>query len=255
MVLIYVAGLLAAVAAFGLSIAFLNDFDIVYRVLLSLLPPDDVVAHAPLLDYILGKQRSGGRGGMSAVQGIVQRSPDGIVLASPQGIIDYVNPALSAILGYCPEDLLGQPLARVFDNEMNAQLALLQERQLSGEMHERTILCRTSDDARTVLCNVVMIGMCDADKELSDLVLIVRTMSRGITSARSSRRRRGRRARHCSSRSSRDRSFETRGRDRSHIHRPDRVDHVHRHYQVQSVLEGARPRADCRHTRRNLRVV
>jgi hypothetical protein len=80
MVLIYVAGLLAAVAAFGLSIAFLNDFDIVYRVLLSLLqrlPPDDVVAHAPLLDYILGKQRSGGRGGCPRCRALCSARPTG----------------------------------------------------------------------------------------------------------------------------------------------------------------------------------
>jgi PAS domain S-box-containing protein len=118
---------------------------------------------------------------MSTAQLIVHGSRDGIILASRQGTIDYLNPAVSEILSYSPEELLGQQVQRLFEEnqrgEMESQMKLLQDRQLGSEMCERTVLCRTTDEARSVLCHVTVLALYDTDHSLSDFVFIVKDIS------------------------------------------------------------------------------
>ncbi len=42
-------------------------------------------------------------------EGIVQNISEGIVITDAQGVIVFVNPALAGMLGYTPEELVGQP--------------------------------------------------------------------------------------------------------------------------------------------------
>jgi PAS domain S-box-containing protein len=184
MVGIYVAALVCIFISFGIAYAFISDLGMVHRVLISLLerlPPVAVTSTASLRDYILGKQRLSTQTGMSTAQGIVHNSRDGIIVASRQGTIDYLNPAVSDILGYSPEDFLGQPLSRLFDDsqrdEMEAQMKLLRDRQLGSEMFERTVPCRTNDEGRFVLCHLTVIALYGTEHDLTDFVFIVKDVS------------------------------------------------------------------------------
>jgi PAS domain S-box-containing protein len=139
------------------------------------------VSHAELLNYVLGRKKLSSRSGMSAAQAIVHNSTDGIVLASAQGMIDYVNPALSEILRLSPEDLLGQRLATLFAEahrtEIDAQLRLLQDHQSSSDLFEGEARCLRGEDAEAVLCSVCILALSGDDRQVTDLVLIVRDIT------------------------------------------------------------------------------
>jgi PAS domain S-box-containing protein len=182
---LFVAGIVIAFIAFGLARAFLYDLETVFRVLISIverLPPAAVVANAPLLDYLMNKRHLHARTGMSTPQSIVHNSSDGIILASGLGTIDYVNPTLSSILGFSPEDLLGQPFVKLFEDskqeEMGSQIKLLQEGQLTSGICERTVNCRTTDESHFVLCLVMIIALYGQDRTVSDFVLIIKDISK-----------------------------------------------------------------------------
>jgi PAS domain S-box-containing protein len=184
MVAICIAGLVAALVAFGVNYGFLLKLDTVHRVLISLLErlPPEVVATGPLLGYLLGRKRLAARAGMSTAQSIVHSSRDGIILAAADGTIDYLNPMLSEILGYSPEELLGQPIVRIFADdtreEMETQIRLLQDRQLGNEMCEKTVACRTNGmGAHLVLCHVIVLALSGANREVSDFVVIIKDVT------------------------------------------------------------------------------
>jgi class 3 adenylate cyclase len=61
---------------------------------------------------------------------------------------------------------------------MEAQIKLLQDRQLGNEMCEKTVSCRTNDtDAHSVLCHVIVLALSGANHEVSDFVLIIKDVT------------------------------------------------------------------------------
>jgi class 3 adenylate cyclase len=111
------------------------------------LPPTTGVAHAELLDCVLGKKKLTRRQGMSGAELIVHTSTDGIVLASAQGTIDHVDPAMS-------------------------EIHFLQDQQLDSDLFEGEARCFRGEDAPPVLCRVCVLALAGGG-----LVLIVRDIT------------------------------------------------------------------------------
>jgi PAS domain S-box-containing protein len=124
----------------------------------------------------MGKQQTDLRVGISATQNIIHNSSCGMILAFAEGIGDDVNPALTLILGFSPEKLLGQSLMRIFHEEkreeMETQIRLLQECQLTSDICEKTIQCQTTHESRTVCCQIIVLVLSGGRKDISDLVVI-----------------------------------------------------------------------------------
>jgi PAS domain S-box-containing protein len=118
---------------------------------------------------------------MSAPQAIVHTSSDGIVLASAQGTIDYVNPALSEMLRLSPEELLGQRLTILFEEahraEIDAQLRPFQDYPSNGDLFDGGARCLRGEDAAPVLCQVCVLALLGDDREVTDLLLIVKDIT------------------------------------------------------------------------------
>jgi PAS domain S-box-containing protein len=135
--------------------------------------------NADLLDYILGKEKSDEHVGMSVAESIVQNSTDGIILASASGIIDVANPACCEILGCSKEDLLGQHVTVIFQDEkvgeIEAQVKLLQDHQRNSDMWEGEVACKTPESE--VLCHVYILAIYRADHSIADLIMIIKDIS------------------------------------------------------------------------------
>lgn len=63
-----------------------------------------------------------------AIGDLLDILPDAVVMVDSYGHISFVNPALSALLGYSPMDILGQPLSRLVPTELR-------------EKHEALVTC------------------------------------------------------------------------------------------------------------------
>ena len=65
------------------------------------------------------------------IDNIIASMVDALIVVSPAGVIETVNAATVRLLGYAEEELVGQPLTRIFDNEVlpAADLAVLAEKE------------------------------------------------------------------------------------------------------------------------------
>jgi PAS domain S-box-containing protein len=133
-----------------------------------------------LVNYILGKEKMSALAQMDASQGIVHDSNDGILLASATGMTDYVNPALCRILGYSPEQLLGQQLTVIFEDgkrkELDDQVQLMRNRQ-SASIYEAEMDCKANDNT-LVQCLVMIMFLSHNDSHRDDLVLVIKDNSK-----------------------------------------------------------------------------
>jgi PAS domain S-box-containing protein len=64
---------------------------------------------------------------------IVQSMHEGIILENADGIINFVNQAGASLLGYAPEELLGQPWTRITPPQQYEAVSEARERRARGE--------------------------------------------------------------------------------------------------------------------------
>ncbi len=67
-------------------------------------------------------------------ESIVQNVSEGIVMTDAQGIVTFVNPALAALLGYAPEELLGQSWRAMVPPDQQAIAQAADERRAAGRV-------------------------------------------------------------------------------------------------------------------------
>lgn len=153
-----------------------------YAVVLTLLRrvnPIAIVAHEELINYILEKSTSHNSGEMSTEQGIIYNSSDCVICLGPTGMVDILNPSVSRELGFTPEQLLGQPVEMIFDEESksktNGQLELMRNRQ-SAPTFEDHVICVSDDDSK-IPFEITIIAMISESNEVSSFVMILRNES------------------------------------------------------------------------------
>jgi PAS domain S-box-containing protein len=131
------------------------------------------------LHYILGKEKVATTSGMGAAQGIVHHSSDGIILANAMCMTDYVNPSVTHILGYSPEQLLGQQMTMIFEEakrrSIEAQIQLMRNGQ-SNSVYEDEVNCKANDNS-LVPCMVIILALSGGGGRVDDLVLIIKDNS------------------------------------------------------------------------------
>jgi two-component system cell cycle sensor histidine kinase/response regulator CckA len=78
-------------------------------------------------------------------ESIVQNVSEGIVMTDAQGIVTFVNPALAALLGYAPEELLGQPWRVMVPPDQQAIAQAADERRATGRVDRYELTLRRKD--------------------------------------------------------------------------------------------------------------
>jgi PAS domain S-box-containing protein len=140
-----------------------------YDVLLALMrkvSPAHILASGPLQAYLLNREALKAQEGLGADERIIQYSADGIICMGPTGLIDLINPAVTSILGYQPEQLLGQPLASLLvpaqAEKLSQQIGLMAEHQ-SAHLFEGHVTC-CADDEQEVQCGISLVAMFNGDE-------------------------------------------------------------------------------------------
>lgn len=135
-----------------------------YHVGLSLvrrIPPTLFVADKALLNFVLNKRSTSVSNVTCTSQSVILNANDGMVGVNNEGTIEMINPALTTILGYTPDQLLGQPVTEIFQSESGEKVSQQMVAMLNGEIsliNEDHFIC-LADNGNEVPCHVYIIGL------------------------------------------------------------------------------------------------
>jgi PAS domain S-box-containing protein len=106
-------GIAASVLFFFALRVFLHELGAVFDsviILIKRLPPQAVASSTDLLDWFGWRSVAGGRDAMTPQQSVLHLANDGILCVTRDFVIEYLNPALTHMLGFSPEHKLGSAL-------------------------------------------------------------------------------------------------------------------------------------------------
>lgn len=163
MITFVVIELILALAIFIFVYWEISFLKVTYKAVLTLLlrlPPISVVNNERLLDFLLNRETKNSTE-MDTSRSIIHNSSDAILCLSKNEIIEIVNGSVANLLGYTPEQLLGQPLSILLteesETEINQQISMMRLGQcaLQYECHS---ICLSDDDTH-IACHTTVIGM------------------------------------------------------------------------------------------------
>lgn len=85
-------------------------------VLIQRIPPNAFLSDKKLRNFILNKKENKKESEMSTSQSVIYMSLDAIICTNGSVVIEIINPAVSSILGYTPDQMLGQHISTFFAN-------------------------------------------------------------------------------------------------------------------------------------------
>ena len=134
LIAIYVCGLVVTLIAFITALIFYAKSIFVYNVAMFLaqrLPPLTFFSNKKLHNFILNRKESKEESEMSTSQSVIFMSLDAIVCTNTSGVVEIINPAVTEILGYTPDQMLGQSISNFFAslNEGEEEQQQNQEKQ------------------------------------------------------------------------------------------------------------------------------
>ena len=156
-------GVMFIVMVFSLQLSFINAIGNAYKSLIVMLrraPPVSIPSNEKLVEYLFGASNDNWTKMETASSAIIQSSIDGIIFTSKTGIIEKTNKGFTSILGYKPEQVLGQDISLLFDkkdgtnikNQM--QLMINNQRSLYYDDH---FVCM-SDNQSEISCHMILLG-------------------------------------------------------------------------------------------------
>jgi guanylate cyclase len=151
-------------------------------ILLKRLPPPAIVANPELLDYLMLRNVKSDDAGMTPAESFINASSVGVLSICREQTVDYMNQAVTAMLGYSPEQLLGQSVTICFTNEARQAFT-----QRIAEMNapegpkswEAEMLLQTYDVKRDLLCKVVVFTL-DHERNGSIYVMTIEDISKCV---------------------------------------------------------------------------
>jgi PAS domain S-box-containing protein len=157
--------------------AYINAVSVGYETLLALLrrvPPVHILASEPLAHYLLNKTVTDELTGTSAEERIIHSSTNCIICLGANGAVELTNPAVTRVLGYTPDQVLGSPLITLFTAEcaekIEQQIRLMGDRQ-AAPLFEGHAVC-LSDGGIEIPCAVNILALFTAE-DVSSFVAIL----------------------------------------------------------------------------------
>ena len=173
--------LILEIIALILSIVMIKTLNDSYDVVLTLLRrvnPISVAASPELINYLLDKSTTQNSTTMSTAQAIIFNSTDAVLFLGTNGIVDILNPSVTTMFGYTPEQLLGQTVLTIFDEEsksksqIETQIELMRNHQSALTYEDHTV-CISDRDVQ-IPCSINIIGITNEDNEIQSFVIILR---------------------------------------------------------------------------------
>jgi PAS domain S-box-containing protein len=126
--------------------------------------PAGIVANQDLLNYLLNAEAEA-EVVLSTTASIIYNARDAIVCVSPVGIIESVNTSVTQLLGFIPEQLLGQNLGVMISHkdcqEVLRQLQMMVRGEAPKQFKETYKFVNDSDEE--VTCVVNLMGITESD--------------------------------------------------------------------------------------------
>ena len=178
-IIIMIIAIIIGVLDVFFTLYFVSKVNMTYAVMISLiqhLKPTDIVASKELMNFLLNRKDTQDDKTMGVAQSVIYNAADAIICTGLNGVIEIVNPSVSAILGYTPDQLLGQPITGFFKNEdaetVQKQIELMLNGQ-SAAVYEDHLKC-LSDSSLEVSFMTTIIGMKnEGSDEISSFVFIL----------------------------------------------------------------------------------
>ena len=174
----FTAQVIVAFVMMALLGSFMRYCDSCYNAVLILLrrvPPVSIVSKQALIDFVLDKSTSKTSQVRSTAYSIIHNSLDSIMFLDANGVIESVNPALTQLLGFTPEQLLGQPFGSIFceedRNKLASQITLMKNKQ-SSLIYEDHVVC-VSDDDTSIQCSAIVLAMANEHHHVKGFVVIL----------------------------------------------------------------------------------
>ncbi|OHS95954.1 Adenylate and Guanylate cyclase catalytic domain containing protein [Tritrichomonas foetus] len=125
-------------------------------------PPLQMLQNKEIKNILLNKSTDVVKGtGNSLARNILHKSTDALLCTSITGVIEIVNPSVTTILGFTPEQLLGQSVSILFEEtqaeKVNNEMIMMKDGQSSSQ-YEEHLKC-ISDSGKMVPCYVTILGM------------------------------------------------------------------------------------------------
>lgn len=178
LILYVVFGDLSAIITLSIVLMVQNNMRRSIRaafVLIKHIPPLELVKNQALLNVILDRNVTEKGHGMGISQSVISNSRDAVIGTGLNGVIEIVNPAVTSILGYKPEQLLGQQPVAIFTQEhadkLAKQMTLMKNKQ-SSPVYEDHFTC-ISDSTEEVPCHMILLSMFEGE-QITSFVIILR---------------------------------------------------------------------------------
>jgi PAS domain S-box-containing protein len=180
-VILFICSLVISVIAAVLGIVFRNSINEIYTGQLAFLrrcSPAAIVADTDLLNYLLDVTAKEAAV-MTPTQNIIHNSSGGIVCVGLNGTIESVSAGVTTILGFIPEQLLGQHAIILMSQGDGQKLQQRMEMMIRKECPRNftdTVQCSNESDA-LIDCNMTLLGVDSGDGDLNSFVLILRDIT------------------------------------------------------------------------------
>lgn len=154
-----------------------------YKVTLSLtkhIHPMQILSNKKLTNLLLNKGNAKKSEGLTVEHSIIQNSEDAILSCPMSGVIEIYNTGTTEILGYTPEQLLGQQISNLFTDaekeDVEKQMELIKSRQSALSYEGRTV--SVSDHETEVPCHLTILGMVNnRNRNIESFIVILRDES------------------------------------------------------------------------------
>ncbi|OHT09625.1 Adenylate and Guanylate cyclase catalytic domain containing protein [Tritrichomonas foetus] len=142
-------------------------------------PPASLVADTDIVNYMLDVSKHENSGEMSTDQGIIHNTAACVLCIDNNMIIEIMNPAVTKTFGYSPEQMLGQSILTMLQNDaqnaIDTQLHLMLNKQ-SGMTFDGHTVC-LSDNDTPMPCEITILAMTDSSDSITSFVVLLRDES------------------------------------------------------------------------------
>ncbi|OHS93111.1 Adenylate and Guanylate cyclase catalytic domain containing protein [Tritrichomonas foetus] len=174
-----IVGMIVSLITFALSLYTQKRMEMTFntiKILIKKLPPLQIVNNKALLNLLLNRESIKKEDEVSVNSSIVRSNLDGIFCTGISGVVEIVNPAVSTILGYTPEQLFGQPIEVFFNDKeaekLNKQMTLMRNGQSANTFEDHTV--SVTDSGNEVPCHLTILGMTNSHDAVESFVIILR---------------------------------------------------------------------------------
>ena len=188
-----IVGVVLGVLILAIQWFVLERLDYAYKGALQELrhvPPLAMSSNPVLMNYILHKAEAKKIETMTPAKSVVFMSKDAVIFISKSENIEFINESVTLLLGYPPDQLLGQPLTTILPEDKCSaiyQSLEMMKNQQCALTFEKSLVA-FSDDEQTIPVHITLIGITDQNSnshEPSSFVVILRDETKLIQQRKS----------------------------------------------------------------------